>query len=246
MAIYKKVVVLTGSDNACGVAHLTLSGNNCELKLSCDMDGKALLFRSGEKLQAQNFEIGKDIYAFDCEDIGRVELAVIGEKNGVTVPLVFGSTYKSTGAWELVREYERTVEREQKSDIKRAVENLEVKEQFPAPKTSEKKELDFYYSVKQQLDEMFVCYPEQKELAEVVPNSKWVSVDGTEGSYTVGVIYCDDAPKYICYGVPAGRDTMPPDSMRSICQYLMADGADSGYWVVFQNADSGETVKNED
>lgn len=101
---------------------------------------------------------------------------------------------------------------------------------------------NFYYAVKPQLDEMFICYPEDETLNENVQNSKWVRVEAEDGYFVVGVLFNDSEPSYICYGVPSRANTQPPQELQDMCVWLPIDN-DFGYWVIYQSARSGEIIK---
>lgn len=101
---------------------------------------------------------------------------------------------------------------------------------------------NFYYAVKPQLDEMFICYPEDETLNESVQNSKWVRIEVEDGYFVVGVLFNDSEPSYICYGVPSKANTAPPQELQDMCVWLPIDN-DFGYWVIYQSAKSGEIIK---
>lgn len=101
---------------------------------------------------------------------------------------------------------------------------------------------NFYYAVKPQLDEMFVCYPEEKALNDSVPNSKWVHVDDVDGYYVVGILYNESEPSYICYGVPSVSGTRPPQELENMCVWLPTTG-NQGYWVIYQSATNGSIIR---
>ena len=100
---------------------------------------------------------------------------------------------------------------------------------------------NFYFAVKPQIDEMFVCYPEEKTLCDAVPNSKWVRVDVKDGYYVVGVLFNEDDPSFICYGVPSPQKAEPPKELQNACVWLPV--GDGGYWIIYQSARNGEIVK---
>ena len=103
---------------------------------------------------------------------------------------------------------------------------------------------DFYYSVKPALDEMFVCYPEEELLAKIIPDSNWVRVTCAGNScYVVGLMRIEGEVKYICYGVPASGDLTPPAELKDVCEWIPTGSSTDGYWMVFQDAVSGETLK---
>lgn len=104
---------------------------------------------------------------------------------------------------------------------------------------------NFYLAVKPQLDEMFICYPMETALTDLVPNSKWVRVDTEDDYYVVGIIYELDEPQYITYGIPGKRDIAPPDDIKGLCEWLPLDignPSGDGYWILYQNAKNGKTV----
>lgn len=102
---------------------------------------------------------------------------------------------------------------------------------------------NFYYAVKPQLDELFVCHPRESALDDAVDNSKWVRVETNDGYYVVGVLFNEDEPSFICYGVPSKDKTSPPDELENACVWLPLPDGKSGYWVIYQSARNGSIVK---
>lgn len=103
---------------------------------------------------------------------------------------------------------------------------------------------NFYLSVKPQLDEIFVCFPECDDLEEVVPNSKWAKIQVEDGFYVVGLILDGEVVRYISYGVPATKNSCPPSEIRDVAVWL-DDGKKEGkgYWVIYQDATTGQCLK---
>ncbi|MBQ9108280.1 MAG: hypothetical protein IJY49_05630 [Clostridia bacterium] len=103
---------------------------------------------------------------------------------------------------------------------------------------------NFYLSVKPQLDEIFVCFPECEDLEEVVPNSKWAKIQVEDGFYVVGLILDGEVVRYISYGVPATKNSCPPSEIRDVAVWL-DDGKKEGkgYWVIYQDAMTGKCLK---
>ena len=103
---------------------------------------------------------------------------------------------------------------------------------------------NFYLSVKPQLDEIFVCFPECDDLEEVVPNSKWAKIQVEDGFYVVGLILDGEVVRYISYGVPATKNSCPPSEIRDVAVWL-DDGKEEGkgYWVIYQDAMTGQCLK---
>ena len=103
---------------------------------------------------------------------------------------------------------------------------------------------NFYLSVKPQLDEIFVCFPECDDLEDVVPNSKWAKIQVEDGFYVVGLILDGEVVRYISYGVPATKNSCPPSEIRDVAVWL-DDGKKEGkgYWVIYQDAMTGQCLK---
>lgn len=103
---------------------------------------------------------------------------------------------------------------------------------------------NFYLSVKPQLDEIFVCFPECDDLEGVVPNSKWAKIQVEDGFYVVGLILDGEVVRYISYGVPAMKNSCPPSEIRDVAVWL-DDGKKEGkgYWVIYQDAMTGQCLK---
>ena len=103
---------------------------------------------------------------------------------------------------------------------------------------------NFYLSVKPQLDEIFVCYPEEEVLNGLVPNSRWVRINTPDGYYVVGLILDGDAVSYICYGVPSTDRNIPPTEIADFAVWLSLGGGEGrGYWLIYQDALTGKCLK---
>lgn len=94
-------------------------------------------------------------------------------------------------------------------------------------------------------NKLFSKNPENIELSELIPGSKWVNVE--EENYVFGIIYNDDeAPLYLCYAFPLPWSETPPEKLEGYCQWIPIDFTcphDNGYWVIYINATTGERVK---
>ena len=103
---------------------------------------------------------------------------------------------------------------------------------------------NFYLSVKPQIDEIFVCYPEEEALNAVVPNSKWAHINTPDGYYVVGLILDGDVVSYICYGVPSVDRNLPPKEIADFAVWL-PNGKNQceGYWIIYQDALTGKCLK---
>lgn len=105
----------------------------------------------------------------------------------------------------------------------------------------------YYDKVKGELTALFGKYPAEEELAACIPYSRWARVVFSRNKYyTVGVICDEKKPKYICYGVPAETHGEPPAALKGFCSFLplsVFDTEGRGYWMMFQDAETGQCVK---
>ena len=137
------------------------------------------------------------------------------------------------------------------NDAKQAMTGMTCREQKPCKEEPIIKSHasahvpEFYLGVKPALDEMFTCYPEEEGLTALIPDSDWVRVSyGARSSYVIGLMRTAGQVEYICYGVPGNGNEQPPEEMRGACQWIpVPSGTAKGYWMVFQDAKTGETVR---
>lgn len=104
---------------------------------------------------------------------------------------------------------------------------------------------NFLTEIKDNLDELFDTYPKVEKLEEIVPNSAWVQVDGSDGGcYVVGIIADEEGQaRYLCYGIPDKDNTAPP-SVRPECRgWLPVEEEGAGYWVMYQDLSTGEIIR---
>lgn len=110
---------------------------------------------------------------------------------------------------------------------------------------SQREKLEFLNDIVYQLDEMFLKYPNDENLEDIIPNSKFVSVDG-DSPYVLGAIYENNIIKYIAYGVPAQYSSPPPNDLGNHYQWLPLNPRDAmsdGYFMIYQNALTGSIVE---
>ncbi len=112
----------------------------------------------------------------------------------------------------------------------------------------EDQNINFYAELKPQLDNLFANNPSEDYLENLLPNSKWVkvSIDDNGNYYVLGLIYEDDRLVYICYGVPGVYQKNSPRELSGYPVWFPLDEAKPegfGYWLSYQDAESGESVK---
>ena len=105
----------------------------------------------------------------------------------------------------------------------------------------------YYLSVQQELEEIFLKFPEEECLPRYFFGSRWAKIHYSESKYyVVGVIKENDKEKYICYGVPSSYSPEPPKELKGYCTFIpisIFDMKGDGYWMMFQDAVSGNCVK---
>lgn len=104
----------------------------------------------------------------------------------------------------------------------------------------------FYSKMKAEIEGLLSAYPEESSLCSLIKGSKWVKINYGENKYYVfGVIYSGGNPQYLCYGVPSKGEENPPESMEGLASFLPAETQEGGYWVMYQDANTGASIKIE-
>ncbi len=100
--------------------------------------------------------------------------------------------------------------------------------------------LTYYNAVRERLEAALKKFPPDERLKETFPLSEWVRA---ESGALLGVIYERGAPRYLCVAVEKTGD--PPAEMGEACVFVPASPytEEEGFWVVFQDADTGEYIK---
>lgn len=83
--------------------------------------------------------------------------------------------------------------------------------------------------------------PAVTELEDLMPGSRWVSLP--DGSIA-GIIFDESSqPLYICRGISGTETQRVPVNLAPYCSWLAAPLSGRGWWVIYQSAASGETLK---
>lgn len=106
----------------------------------------------------------------------------------------------------------------------------------------------FFDGISDEITKLFSTHEEEDLLKQIIPNSKWVKVENSEDDtyYVLGLIYENDVPKYICYGVPGMYTETPPKELNGYAEWLPIDSTNEqgyGYYITYQDAKTGENVK---
>lgn len=105
----------------------------------------------------------------------------------------------------------------------------------------------FYEQAAPQIDKLFRDNPHHAELEKLLPDTRWVRVDFDGKSYyAVGLIGA--RPDFVGYAVPAAYTPEPPEELDGYAVWVPRDPAGpagDGYWVMYQDAVTGASVKND-
>ncbi|MCL2752047.1 MAG: hypothetical protein FWE62_04750 [Firmicutes bacterium] len=103
----------------------------------------------------------------------------------------------------------------------------------------------YYQTVRPNIETLFKSNPPETALNDTLKGTRWIRIKYDEKQYyIVGLI--GDAPDYIGYGVPGKYSVNPPVELSSYCQWLPLNEDDprgAGYWMMYQNARTGESIK---
>ncbi len=262
MAIKKEIIVLGGGGHKGVVKVNGILGKDDAAHVSCSLD-----FRP---TNAQLYLLGDTIAEIDIRDVHTEsdvqfklpesgDLGCVMRSSSLTM---FGGSAAKSDMLSRVDSYIRDAKRA-RPENKRIAETYEVKSDArdPEPRVAadcaprnisplgEWTKYDgnnFYYAVKPQIDEMFVCYPTEKTLEETVQNSRFVRIDAEDGYYVVGLLYDGTEPTFICYGVPETESAhhCSPSELEGMCVWLpLGKDGISGYWMIYQSAKTGEIIK---
>lgn len=104
----------------------------------------------------------------------------------------------------------------------------------------------FYEKIWHKIEEMFDIYQHDSVLEDLVYDSAWIRIPyEDDGYYVIGVISDDGKPVFICYGIPQEKMTRPDKEIEDSCEWLPIDKTDvsgRGYWLVYQDAMTGENI----
>ena len=108
----------------------------------------------------------------------------------------------------------------------------------------------YYETARQELEEVLLKFPTEEALERNLPESRFVKINYSQDKYyVVGVIKENGREKYVCYGIPAKYSLEPPKELKGFCSFIplsIFDLNGDGYWMMFQDAISGECVKKFD
>ena len=142
--------------------------------------------------------------------------------------------------------YFKTTNREDKYEEEQEKEETAYGTTLYENFTNDEKQ-NYYFSVKEKLNEIFREKVADEELKKIIPNSKFVKINYNETSfYSVGIVYENNVEKYICYAVKGNYSKMPSE-LSKYCSFVPLSNfkqLDEGYFIIFQSTITGEIIKN--
>ena len=108
---------------------------------------------------------------------------------------------------------------------------------------------DYYEKIKDKLEDIFNNFEVCNDLTETLPNSKFVKIKYNEKDYYyVGKVYENNEVKFICYGVTGYYNEKPNELLKNfsfvpITNYELSG---KGFYLIFQDAKTGEIIKKQD
>lgn len=211
---------------------------SCAVVNSVQGELKALLFGSSEGRQENHEKIASALGVMD-EDLSVDKV----EKKLDELGIYYDQNYEK----EIDEEIDNYLDQYEKgNDSFDRCANCKYKKCYVEKEDT--KVLAFYNKLKSQIDRIFEENPEEEYLSKIIPSSKWVKVEyEKEGDYyVIGLIYENGALSYLCYGVPGVYQKNPPKELSGYPVWLPIDSEKRdgfGYWLVYQNADTGESIK---
>lgn len=104
----------------------------------------------------------------------------------------------------------------------------------------------YYESIKSELEELFNKHEHEVLLEKLISQSKFCKIMYEDNKYyVVGLIFEDNTPQFICYGVPTFNAGEPPKELKGFCSYIPTNAdnlKELGYWIMYQSTDNGETI----
>ena len=108
-------------------------------------------------------------------------------------------------------------------------------------------EQPYHLTVREELNGIFNKFPNEEGLENIFHDSRFARINYSDDKfYVVGLIKESGKEKYICYGVPGVYAPEPPKELRGYCSFIplsIFDLSGDGYWMMFQDAVTGNCIK---
>ncbi len=253
MSLFKKTIILTNQKTA-GFLTLVKIGSSVGIKVVLN-DYKENL-KLCLKLKDDTFYFDIPFEKLETEikysDFNKEEICVII----VDGDTIFARGGKRDSSFELASrahyatiEYTPVTATETNEDV---AETDEIAQTQPSQVDSNgfdffkpQTDKNFYLSIIDKIEEMMTVYPLDDTLNNALEGGRFVKVMYDDDEfYSVGTISVDGKVKYIVYAIEGLKDVLPPLETQEVADFLPID-EDNGYWVIMQDAITGETIKKE-
>lgn len=234
MSLFKKNLVLSGKGKL-AYATVVKVGSSVGIKLSAPIDGGLTAIK-----------LGSEEYVLPCEAETSLETGDFFPEDVVIYILkdnevVLSTTKKDDGLLKRALAYRAD---EGVSTVEK-VESVPVgaDEELKVIKTKPKE--NFYIGIMDKIEEMMTVYPADEELNALLEGGSFVKIPYDDSEYySVGTLSSEGKVIYVVYAIKGKSGIAPPKETAEAAQFLPADN-DNGYWVIMQDADNGEIVKND-
>ena len=92
-----------------------------------------------------------------------------------------------------------------------------------------------------EIEKLFSENEKDEEMSVLIPDSRWARVRTGDGWYVVGIV--GEPAEFICYGIPGDDPSDPPEEDEGCRQWVEVEKGGRGYWMMYQSAESGETLR---
>lgn len=216
--------------------------NSIEDEFSCAVvnfyngDLKPLLYGNTQGVENNIEKLNKVMNSEFEKDVSVEEVKKVLDDNGID----YEKDYKD--------EIEKEIDKNMHSDCLSCKYRKSFYEKNGVKIEENTEKLDFFSEIKSQIDLLFKNNEKEEFLESLIPNSKWVKVEYEESGdyYILGLIYEQDELLYIVYGVPGIYQKMPPKEISGYPIWFPLDAnkpESFGYWLSYQDAKTGESIK---
>ena len=144
--------------------------------------------------------------------------------------------------------FESPKEDELDEQITKIVNTKNIAEIFNDETKSTENNTPFFDRIKDEVLDLFNKYPQDSELENIIPNSKWVKIDYENNGhyYVLGLIYEEGELKYLAYGIPQGTRGQMPDELIGYGRWIPLDAENvdaGGYYMVYQDVKTGKNIE---
>ena len=145
-----------------------------------------------------------------------------------------------------VKNEEKGTAGEEDKKREKATKSEEEIDKEDVKKQSEKEigapeEYRFFDKIADKIAKLFEENEKDEEMNSLIPDSRWARVKTDGGWYVVGVV--GEPAEFICYGIPGEDPSDPPEEDEGCRQWVEVEKGGRGYWMMFQSAATGETLK---